>query len=105
MLSVTVTIADIAFIIPWYGVYAIIALFTFLLHFELLKLMRNVLSEGMFTTASSYKKTIFAVSVILFAVIPLVVSSVLHQPYFYGSIISMLCMLTLFRAYMFEQKI
>lgn len=105
MFSVTVTTANFALTIPSYGVYALIALFTFLLHLELLKLMRNVLNEGAFKTASSYKMTIFAVSVILFAVIPLAASMVLHQPCIYSNTIVTLFFMTLCRSYLFEREI
>lgn len=105
MVSVTVTTANFALAIPSYGVYALIALFTFLLHLELLKLMRNVLSEGTFITASSYKKTIFAISIILFAIIPLAASAILNQPNIYSNTIITLFFITLCRAYLFEREI
>lgn len=91
--------------IPSTFAWALVAMFTWLFHKQLKKLLHNVLSKESYAALSSHRFKLAATSILLFALLPILSSFALAEPKIYTYTIHFLVLLSLIRPHFFEPKI
>lgn len=97
MLSVTLLYNDFVLPLPAFGAWLIVLFFTWLLHGELKKLLRNMLTPERLSVVLSHKLKLISASALIFAVAPIVASLLLHQPGLYVTLVTTCMFFTVIR--------